>query len=72
MRITVIATGFESTKEEEAKQAEPEPEEKKDDALSDDEFDVILSMLDKSGRNFNTNGGMTGNNGFNTNNNFNF
>ncbi|MCI8331843.1 MAG: cell division protein FtsZ [Clostridiales bacterium] len=73
MRITVIATGFESTKEEEAKKAaEPEPEEKKDDVLADDEFDVILSMLDKSGRNFNTNGGMTGNNGFNTNNNFNF
>lgn len=73
MRITVIATGFDSAKDEEEKAEQEEvKEEKKEDVLADDEFDVILSMLDKSGKNFNTNGGATGNNGFNTNNNFNF
>lgn len=58
MRITVIATGFDSAKDEEEKAEQEEvKEEKKEDVLADDEFDVILSMLDKSGKNFNTNGG---------------
>ena len=73
MHITVIATGFDSDKDVPQPEAEPVQEEKKkDEVINDDEFDVILSMLDKSSRNYNTNGGTTGNNGFNSDNSFNF
>lgn len=75
MRVTVIATGFESSKEEpveESAKEEAPAEEKKEESIADDEFDVILSMLDKSSKNFNTNGGSTGNGGFTTDNTFNF
>ena len=74
MRVTVIATGFESNKEEvvEEKKEETPAEEKKEESIADDEFDVILSMLDKSSKNFNTNGGSTGNGGFPSDNTFNF
>jgi len=74
MRVTVIATGFESGKDNvtEEKKEEAPAEEKKEESIADDEFDVILSMLDKSSKNFNTNGGTTGNGGFTSDNTFNF
>lgn len=74
MRVTVIATGFESGKDNvtEEKKEEATAEEKKEESIADDEFDVILSMLDKSSKNFNTNGGTTGNGGFTSDNTFNF
>lgn len=73
MSITVIATGFDSAKDEEPEEeAEQEKEEEKKDVIPDDEFDVILNMLDKSSKKYNTNGGTTGDSGFNSDNNFNF
>ena len=72
MNVTVIATGFDSGKDEEPKQEEEKEEEKKQDVIPDDEFDVILNMLDKSSKKYNTNGGTTGDSGFTSDNNFNF
>ena len=72
MNVTVIATGFDSGKDEEPGQEEEKKEEKKQDVIPDDEFDVILNMLDKSSKKYNTNGGTTGDSGFTSDNNFNF
>ena len=72
MNVTVIATGFDSGKDEEPGQEEEKEEEKKQDVIPDDEFDVILNMLDKSSKKYNTNGGTTGDSGFTSDNNFNF
>ena len=76
MSITVIATGFESgTDEEKERRAREEEEnnsEKKNEVIGDEDFDVILNMLDKNSKrtddmNTSTSSrtGMTTENGFN-------
>lgn len=72
MNITVVATGFATDKDEPAVEEEEIKEEPKKDVIPDDEFDVILNMLDKSSKRFNTNGGSTGDSGFTSDNGFNF
>ena len=50
MRVTVIATGFDSKEHESEKAEEHAQSEKKENTIPDDDLDVILNMLNKSGR----------------------